>query len=52
MNDTGEGNDKRPVDEQDFPTLSHGPGMVGIGQQIGHYKLLKILGEGVLVHNS
>jgi len=46
MNETGEGSDKRPVDEQTFPTLSHGPGMAGMGEQIGGYKLLKILGEG------
>jgi len=46
MNDTGEKNDNQPLDEESIPTSSSGPGMVGIGEQIGRYKLLRILGEG------
>src|SRR4030042_4666904 len=46
MNDTSEKNDNRPVDEEFVPTASSGPGMMGIGEQIGRYKLLRILGEG------
>ena len=46
MNDTSEKNDNRPVDEEFVPTASSGPGMTGIGEQIGRYKLLRILGEG------
>jgi WD40 repeat protein len=46
MNDIGEKNDNQPLDEESIPTSSSGPGMVGIGEQIGRYKLLRILGEG------
>ena len=47
MNDIGEKNDNRPLDEgESIPTASSGPGIVGIGEQIGRYKLLRILGEG------
>jgi tetratricopeptide (TPR) repeat protein len=46
MNDTGERDDNQPVDKEAVPTASYGPGMVGIGEQIGRYKLLRILGEG------
>ena len=46
MNDTGEKDDNQPIDKQSVPTASSGPGMVGIGEQIGRYKLLRILGEG------
>jgi WD40 repeat protein/serine/threonine protein kinase len=46
MNDTGEKDDNRPIDEESVPTASSGSGMVGIGEQIGRYKLLRILGEG------
>jgi len=46
MNDTGEKDENRPDEGQSVPTASSGPGMVGIGEQIGRYKLLRILGEG------
>jgi len=46
MSGTGEKNDKRPGDEESVPTASFGSGMVGIGEQIDRYKLLRILGEG------
>ncbi|HUV65854.1 MAG TPA: hypothetical protein VMW24_18300 [Sedimentisphaerales bacterium] len=46
MKDAGEKNENRPADEDSIPTSSFGPGMVGIGEQIGRYKLLRILGEG------
>lgn len=46
MSDTGERNDKRPIDEESVPTASLGAGVMGIGERIGRYKLLRILGEG------
>jgi len=46
MNDTGENKDKRPGDGESIPTAGFGPGTAGLGEQIGRYKLLKILGEG------
>ncbi|MHC4439802.1 MAG: hypothetical protein ACYS3S_20790 [Planctomycetota bacterium] len=46
MNDTGEKDDRQSSDEEAIPTASFGSGMVGIGEQIGRYKLLRILGEG------
>jgi serine/threonine protein kinase len=47
MKDAGEKNENRPADEgQSVPTSDSGPGMVGLGEQIGRYKLLRILGEG------
>lgn len=46
MDDSRERNDKQSVDEESIPTASFGPGMVGLGEKIGPYKLLSILGEG------
>ena len=46
MNDTGEKNDKRLGDEESVPTASMGGSAIGLGGQIGPYKLLSILGEG------
>jgi WD40 repeat protein/predicted Ser/Thr protein kinase len=46
MSDESENTNKEPVEDESIPTASFGPGMVGIGEQIGRYKLLKILGEG------
>ncbi|MHC4116673.1 MAG: serine/threonine protein kinase [Planctomycetota bacterium] len=46
MNSESESGDKQPTDAESVPTASFGPGMVGIGEQIGRYKLLRILGEG------
>jgi serine/threonine protein kinase/WD40 repeat protein len=48
MNGKGEKGDNRPINEEEesVPTASFGPGMAGIGEQIGRYKLLRILGEG------
>src|SRR5512136_2232242 len=46
MNDTGENSENRPAEEDSVSTASAGPGMVGIGEQIGRYKLLRVLGEG------
>ncbi|MDH4238611.1 MAG: protein kinase [Phycisphaerae bacterium] len=42
-----EGQNKERAGDEDFtPTASFGSGMMGIGEQIGRYKLLRILGEG------
>ena len=49
MNDAGENNEERPVAEDAVPTTSAGPGMVGLGEQIGRYKLLRVLGEAPLL---
>jgi WD40 repeat protein/serine/threonine protein kinase len=46
MNDNSEKKDNRPTDEESAPTASIGPGMGSLGEQIGRYKLLRILGEG------
>jgi serine/threonine protein kinase/tetratricopeptide (TPR) repeat protein len=46
MNNTGEKDDRLPNDEESVPTASIGPGIVGIGEKISRYKLLRILGEG------
>jgi len=46
MNNTSEKDDRQPKDEESVPTASFGLGKVGIGEQIGRYKLLRILGEG------
>jgi serine/threonine protein kinase len=46
MSDVNDRKDSQPDQEQTIPTASFGPGMVGIGEQIGRYKLLRILGEG------
>jgi len=46
MNDAGEKDENRPDEGQSVPTSDSGPGMVGLGEQIGRYKLLRILGEG------
>jgi WD40 repeat protein/serine/threonine protein kinase len=46
MNDAGEKDDNRPDEGESVPTSSSGVGMVGLGEQIGRYKLLRILGEG------
>jgi len=58
MNDTGEGNDKRLVDEQAFPTLSDGPGRIEsdfedtatgqdlVGQTLGHFEIVEMIGRG------
>jgi hypothetical protein len=45
MNDAGEKNEDRPTEEDATPTASAGPGMAGLGEQIGRYKLLRVLGE-------
>lgn len=46
MNDASEKDENRPDEGESVPTSSSGPGMVGLGEQIGRYKLLRILGEG------
>ena len=46
MSKTEEGNDKGPDKEDSIPTASMGGSSVGLGGQIGPYKLLGILGEG------
>jgi len=46
MSDESENANKESVENESIPTASFGDGMVGIGEQIGRYKLLKILGEG------
>jgi len=46
MNDAGEKDENRPDEGESVPTSSSGPGLVGLGEQIGRYKLLRILGEG------
>jgi WD40 repeat protein/tRNA A-37 threonylcarbamoyl transferase component Bud32 len=46
MNDAGEQDEKRPADEESVPTASAESAMVGLGEQIGRYKLLRVLGEG------
>ena len=46
MSHTGETIGKQPGDEETTPTASFEPGTVGIGEHIGRYKLLRILGEG------
>jgi hypothetical protein len=46
MNDAGEQDEKRSADEESVPTASAESAMVGLGEQIGRYKLLRVLGEG------
>jgi serine/threonine protein kinase/tetratricopeptide (TPR) repeat protein/WD40 repeat protein len=46
MNGKGEKDNNRPINKEPVPTASFGLGMAGIGEQIGRYKLLRILGEG------
>jgi len=46
MSDASEKANKESEENKSLPTASFGPGMVGIGEQIGRYKLLRILGEG------
>jgi len=46
MNDTREKDDNRPEEREAAPTADFGAGAVGVGSQIGPYKLLSILGEG------
>ncbi|MHC4534364.1 MAG: protein kinase domain-containing protein [Planctomycetota bacterium] len=46
MCDAEEKNSEQAEDEESIPTASFGSGMMGIGEQIGPYKLLSILGEG------
>jgi WD40 repeat protein/predicted Ser/Thr protein kinase len=46
MNDAGEQDEKRSADEESVPTASAGSAMVGLGEQMGRYKLLRVLGEG------
>jgi WD40 repeat protein len=46
MDDTGEKKDNLPFDEDSVQTARIGPRTAGIGEQIGRYKLLRILGEG------
>lgn len=46
MSKTEERDDKGPDKEESIPTASMGGSSVGLGGQIGPYKLLSILGEG------
>jgi WD40 repeat protein/predicted Ser/Thr protein kinase len=46
MNDAGDKDEKRPAEEDSVLTQSAGPGMVGLGDRISRYKLLRVLGEG------
>ncbi|MHC4166236.1 MAG: serine/threonine protein kinase [Planctomycetota bacterium] len=46
MNDTDGRNDDRPSNEETIPLASCGSEAAGIGEQIGRYKLLRVLGEG------
>jgi len=46
MSDASDKANKESEDNKSIPTASFGPGMAGIGEQIGRYKLLRILGEG------
>lgn len=46
MSETEGQNKEQPGDKNSTPTNSFGSGMMGIGEQIGRYKLLRVLGEG------
>jgi WD40 repeat protein/predicted Ser/Thr protein kinase len=46
MNDAGEKDEKRSAEDESVPTASAESAMVGLGEQIGRYKLLRVLGEG------
>ncbi len=46
MSKAEERNNKRAGEEESIPTASFGGSAVGPGGQVGHYKLLSILGEG------